>query len=55
LSDEDPDYVPYQGIEETLTEMGIDLSMPMYNVAGQRVNASYKGIVIQNGRKFLLY
>ena len=23
----------------------------MYNIAGQRVNASYKGIVIQNGKK----
>ncbi len=26
---------------------------PMYNVAGQQVNASYKGIVLQNGKKFI--
>ncbi len=26
---------------------------PMYNLAGQRVSASYKGVVIQNGRKFI--
>jgi len=25
----------------------------MYNLAGQRVDKSYKGIVIQNGRKFI--
>lgn len=26
---------------------------PMYNLAGQRVDKQYKGLVIQNGRKFL--
>lgn len=26
---------------------------PMYNAAGQRVDSNYKGIVIQNGRKFI--
>lgn len=26
----------------------------LYNVAGQKVNASYKGIVIKNGKKYLL-
>ena len=26
---------------------------PMYNLAGQRVNKNYKGIVIQNGKKFI--
>lgn len=26
---------------------------PMYNAAGQRVGSGYKGIVIQNGRKFI--
>ena len=25
----------------------------IYNVAGQRVNATYKGIVIKNGKKYL--
>ena len=28
--------------------------MPVYNTAGQKVDAAYKGIVIQNGRKFIL-
>ena len=26
---------------------------PMYNLAGQRVSKSYKGIVIQNGKKMI--
>lgn len=26
---------------------------PIYNLAGQQVNASYKGVVIQNGKKFV--
>ena len=26
---------------------------PLYNVAGQRVNKDYKGIVIQNGKKYI--
>lgn len=26
---------------------------PMYNLAGQRVSGAYKGIVLQNGRKFI--
>lgn len=28
-------------------------SRSMYNLSGQRVNASYRGIVIKNGRKYL--
>ena len=30
----------------------LDTKAPMYNVAGHKVDASYKGIVIQNGKKF---
>ena len=26
---------------------------PMYNLSGQRVGASYKGIILQNGRKYI--
>jgi hypothetical protein len=33
---------------------GIHSDTPVYNLAGQEVDASYKGIVIQNGRKKLL-
>ena len=31
----------------------IDENAPMYNLAGQRVNKSYKGVVIVNGKKML--
>jgi len=37
-------------IENVVTE-GENANAPMYNLAGQRVNESYKGIVIQNGKK----
>ncbi|MBO4660490.1 MAG: hypothetical protein J5610_03415, partial [Prevotella sp.] len=33
---------------------GFDASKPLYNIAGQRVGANYRGIVIQNGRRFIL-
>ena len=26
---------------------------PMYNLAGQRVDSNYKGVVIQNGKKVM--
>ena len=42
------------GVEEVLTEQGFDLNQPMYNIMGQQVDATYKGIVIQNGKKFML-
>ena len=32
----------------------LDTNAPIYNVLGQEVNAEYKGVVIQNGKKFLL-
>lgn len=32
----------------------LDKYTPMYNVMGQKVDASYKGVVIQNGNKYLL-
>lgn len=31
----------------------IDAALPCYNLSGQRVDAAYKGLVIQNGRKVL--
>ncbi|MFW5611373.1 MAG: nuclease, partial [Prevotella pectinovora] len=30
-----------------------DVNAPVYNLAGQRVNANAKGILIQNGKKFI--
>ena len=32
----------------------LDPRAPMYNVLGQRVDATYVGIVIQNGYKYLI-
>ena len=40
------------GITGINAAAGLDTKAPMYNLAGQKVNASYKGIVIQNGKKF---
>ena len=30
----------------------MNANAPMYNLAGQRVSKNYKGVVIQNGKKF---
>ncbi|MBP5258932.1 MAG: hypothetical protein J6Z41_09415 [Prevotella sp.] len=32
----------------------LDTNAPMYNIAGQRVAKGYKGVVIQNGKKFIV-
>ena len=43
-------------IEEALSPMKIpnlDVNLPMYNMLGQRVNEKYRGIVIQNGYKYV--
>ena len=34
--------------------MPLDLSLPIYDLLGRQVDATYRGIVIQNGRTFLL-
>jgi hypothetical protein len=31
----------------------LDSTQPMYNSMGQRVNADYKGVIIQNGNKYI--
>jgi len=41
------------GIETVKTQKAFNADAPMYNMAGQKVDKSYKGIVIQNGRKFV--
>ena len=46
---------PGQGIDNVDIDVPqIDLRAPMYNVLGQRVDATYTGIVIQNGYKYLI-
>ena len=39
-------------VEEVRPEL--DMDAPMYDVMGRRVDSTYRGIVIQSGRKFLL-
>ena len=37
----------------SITVDGLDGNAPKYNVAGQRVDNDYKGVVIQKGKKFI--
>ena len=39
---------------DNLTNSQVDVNAPMYNLAGQRVTKSYKGVVIQNGKKMVI-
>jgi hypothetical protein len=32
----------------------LDTNAPMYDVLGRRVDTTYRGIIIQNGNKYLL-
>lgn len=41
------------GVETIKVEKAWNANAPMYNLSGQQVDKSYKGIVIQNGRKFV--
>ena len=40
------------GIQDIKSQT-IDLNAPAYNLAGQKVDKSYKGVVIQNGKKMI--
>ena len=42
------------GINSIVAIPALDANAPVYNLAGQRVSKSYKGVVVQNGRKFIL-
>ena len=39
------------GVQNITVEQNVNA--PAFNLAGQRVNAAYKGIVVKNGKKFL--
>ena len=41
------------GISNIIADETLNPDAPMYNVLGQRVSKEYKGIVIQNGKKFI--
>ncbi len=49
--------ISFDGAEATaiegVTADQLDVNAPMYNISGQRVDRSYKGVVIQNGKKFM--
>ncbi len=38
---------------ETVRVIELNANAPIYNLAGQRVSKDYKGVVIQNGKKFI--
>ena len=38
---------------DCIENVELDSNAPMYNVAGQRVDANFKGIILQNGKKFI--
>ena len=40
-------------VVNTYLDKTIDWNEPVYNILGQPVDAGYKGIVIQNGRKYM--
>ena len=45
-----------QAVEHVEAEKPVlDKTAPMFNLMGQQVDASYKGIIIQNGCKYLLH
>jgi hypothetical protein len=39
---------------ESVQAAQLDAEAPMYNIAGQRVGKNYKGVVIQNGKKYII-
>jgi hypothetical protein len=41
------------GVTNIEVNDNLDANAPMYNLAGQRVTKSYKGVVIVNGKKML--
>lgn len=46
-------YDPTDGIENVKSDVKLNNNV-RYNIAGQRVNDSYKGIVVMNGKKFMV-
>ena len=44
----------YASVEDLKTATGLDLNAPMYDVLGRQVDKDYRGIIIQNGNKYLL-
>lgn len=51
---EAPTYNP-TAVEHMTTKDALDSDAPMYNVLGHPVNNNYRGVVIQNGSRYLLH
>lgn len=49
-----PDCMPMAIDEVDAKTVIFDATLPMYNILGQPVDATYRGIIIQQGHKFLL-
>ena len=47
------EFIGTTGIQETIAPAKVISNDAIYNLAGQKVNESYKGIVIKNGKKFI--
>lgn len=41
------------GIENIIVDEAVNADAPVYNILGQRVSDSYKGLVIKNGKKYI--
>ena len=44
----------YTSVEDIKNTTGLDLNAPMYDVLGRQVDKDYRGVIIQNGNKYLL-
>ena len=44
----------YTSVEDVKNATGLDLNAPMYDVLGRQVDKDYRGVIIQNGNKYLL-
>lgn len=44
----------HEAVDDVRTKRELDINRPMYNILGLPVDASYKGIVVQDGYKYLL-
>lgn len=48
------DFWEHNALGNTRSEHKLDTSKPMYNILGIQVNADYKGVVIQDGYKYII-
>ncbi len=44
----------YTSVEDVKAPTSLDLNAPMYDVLGRQVDKDYRGVIIQNGNKYLL-